>query len=633
MAPSSTSPAALVGGATLSYLAYRALDDKLNLSSDIESASRLLGLKSEINEHYAKGFNTTKMWYAALHRAPKKVAMVMLDDQGGATPWTFDDMERESNRVAQWLLSEGLKKGDTVALFMENRPEFVVSWLGMTKVGVKVAMINTSIKQKGLTHCIKISKCRIVLFGAELAQSIEEIKDTLGSELNVRLYSQGGSVAFAPCADTLIAKARPDPAPASLTENVVMSDPFGYIYTSGTTGMPKAAVILHAKMFAFGGLMGRSFQVTSTDVVYTVLPLFHSAGGGLGVGMMLYTSATVVLRKKFSAKTFFQDCAAHKVTVVQYIGELCRYLLATPTNEWDRKHRVRIAIGNGLRPEIWDAFQRRFNIPEIGEFYGATEGNAALVNHCRTKDAQGACGRQGWLMRRLSGIRLARFDVENERPVRGPDGLCIDCDYGEPGELLFPIKPGDPSTTFAGYEDPKATAKKIISDAFVKGDKYFLTGDLLSLDHKGFLRFVDRIGDTFRWKGENCSTTEISEVLSVFPGIAEANVYGVLIPNNQDGRAPCAAITPQSNDLKAINMAKLAAHLRKNLPSYAVPMFLRIQFEMEATATMKQVKGTLKTEGMDISKIKDPMFVAQGDTYVPLTRDIYAKLTAPGARL
>jgi fatty-acyl-CoA synthase len=321
------------------------------------------------------------------------------------------------------------------------------------------------------------------------------------------------------------------------------------------------------------------------------------------------------------------------VTVVQYIGELCRYLLATPPSEWDRKHKVRIAIGNGLRPEIWDAFQTRFNIPEIGEFYGATEGNAALVNHCRTKDAQGACGRQGLLGQKIMKNRFARFDVENETVIRGKDGFCQDCAIGEPGELLFPIIDSDPSTTFAGYEDPKATQKKIIRDAFVKGDKYFMTGDLLNIDAKGFIRFVDRIGDTFRWKGENCSTTEVSEVLSTFPGILEPNVYGVLIPNNQDGRAPCAAITPVDNDIKNIDMAKLIVHLKKHLPSYAVPLFLRIAPQMEMTATLKQTKGSLRTEGVDISKVKDPLFYLEGDKYVPLSKEVYAKITTPGARL
>jgi len=203
----------------------------------------------------------------------------------------------------------------------------------------------------------------------------------------------------------------------------------------------------------------------------------------------------------------------------RYIGELCRYLVSTPPGKFDRAHKVRVAIGNGLRPEIWEEFQTRFNIPEIGEFYGATESNGALFNHCKTADARGAVGRLGWLLKRTTGYKLARFNVEKEELVRGPDGRCIECAAGEPGELLMPIKPNDPSTQFAGYSDPKATEKKLVRDAFEQGDKYFSTGDLLSRDAKGYYHFVDRIGDTFRWKGENCSTTEVTEVIATFPGI------------------------------------------------------------------------------------------------------------------
>lgn len=617
-----------------SYLAWLALDKQYNVSADLETVTRLLPLKFEIRKHWENGYNATALWTDALTRGGNKRCLVMIEDDGKERVFTFKDVERESNKMAHFYLSQGLQRGDTIALFMENRPEFVISWLGMTKIGVKVAMINTSIKEKGLLHCIKISGCKMVLFGAELAAPIKDIWDTLTAEIGgVKMFCKDGTTDFCESADPLSVKAKTDRPPASLVAGIRMSDVFGFIYTSGTTGLPKAAVILHQKVFAFGALMGRAFAVRETDVVYTVLPLFHSAGGGLGIGMMMYKGCTVVLRKKFTAKKFFEDCAKHNVTVVQYIGELCRYLLATPPSEWDHKHKVRIAIGNGLRPEIWDQFQTRFNIPEIGEFYGATEGNAALTNHCRTKDAQGACGRQGWLGRKIMKNRFARFDVENESVIRGKDGFCQDCALGEPGELLFPIIDSDPSTTFAGYEDPKATQKKILKDAFVKGDKFFMTGDLLNIDGKGYIRFVDRIGDTFRWKGENCSTTEVTEVLSSFPGIQEPNVYGVLIPNNQDGRAPCAAITPVDGNLANIDMAKLVVYLKKQLPSYAVPLFLRIMPAMEITATLKQTKGTLRTEGVDISKVSDQMFYLDGDKYVPLTKEVYAKITSPGARL
>jgi fatty-acyl-CoA synthase len=319
---------------------------------------------------------------------------------------------------------------------------------------------------------------------------------------------------------------------------------------------------------------------------------------------MVVGGRTLVLRKKFSASQFFQDCALHGVTAVQYIGELCRYLLSTPAGKYDRAHQVRIAFGNGLRPEIWAEFQARFNIPEIGEFYGATESNGALFNLCKIPEARGAVGRMGTLVQRVTGFKLARFNVEREELVRGPDGRCVEAAFGEPGELLMPIIASDPSTAFAGYSDPKATEKKLVRDAFAPGDLYFSSGDLLSRDAQGYYRFVDRIGGalsdgggtdvgpqtrsagrgrTVGWRlvplarlthRGTGSTTEVTEVVATFDGIEEANVYGVLIPNNQDGRAPCCAITLKSG-VDKLDLAKFLAHARKNLPSYAVPLFLR----------------------------------------------------------
>jgi len=316
-------------------------------------ARRLLTLKHQINDHYKNGYNVVKFWYDALKRNPSKLALIMQEDDGSVRNFTFNDIERESNKMANFITSQGLVRGDTCALMMENRPEFVISWLGMAKVGVKVAMINTSIKEKGLVHCLKISKSKMVIFGAELAEPMGAIRD----QLDMILFSREGQVSFCDCADPLLAKASSTAPDSNIVKDITMSDAFGYIYTSGTTGLPKAAVILHAKTFAFGGLMGCSFMVREDDVVLTVLPLFHSAGGGLGIGMMLYRGCTVVLRKKFSASSFFSDAAKHKVTVVQYIGELCRYLVASPPTAYDRAHKIRIAIGNGLRPDIWDTFQ------------------------------------------------------------------------------------------------------------------------------------------------------------------------------------------------------------------------------------------------------------------------------------
>jgi acyl-CoA synthetase (AMP-forming)/AMP-acid ligase II len=485
--------------------------------------------------------------------------------------------------------------------------------------------------KKGLAHCISVSGAKGVVYGQELATALQEAD--LPAENTSKLWSSTFMEAELPKYSNTIGATRLKERRSKQGFNTY----WGYIYTSGTTGLPKAANILHFKMFSFGGGVSLAFGVHQNDIVYTCLPLFHSAGGGLGAGMMLMTGCTMVLRKKFSAKTFWLDCKKYNVTVVQYIGELCRYLLASQANDKvDKGHKVRIAIGNGLRPEIWAEFKKRFNLAEIGEFYGSTEGNGALFNHSLTDEGIGAVGRLGYLLKRMTGMKLAKFDVERDELLRDKTtGRCVEAEAGQPGELLMPVKANDPSTTFAGYSDAKATEKKLVRNAFEQGDCYFSTGDLLSRDTKGYYRFVDRIGDTFRWKGENCSTTEVTEVVSVFPGVEEANVYGVLIPNNQDGRAPCAAITVVDGEKgNKLDLKGLLAHVKKNLPSYAVPLFIRLTPAIAVTATMKHQKGELRSEGIDISKVKDPLFYLNGqEGYVPLTPQVYAKITTPGARL
>jgi len=281
---------------------------------------------------------------------------------------------------------------------------------------------------------------------------------------------------------------------------------------------------------------------------------------------------------------------------------------------------------------VWDDFQDRFNIPEIGEFYGATEGVGGLLNHCVTREDRGAVGRQGWLLGKLMGTHIVKFNVVEEEPVRTPDGFCIECGVDEPGELLFPIKEGE---EFAGYKDNKeATAKKVAFDVFVKGDKYFRTGDLLKRDSRGLIHFVDRIGDTFRWKGENCSTTEVTEVMSIFPNVEECNVYGVQIPNNNDGRAPMCAITP-SGALEDLDLEGLAKHVQEELPPYAVPIFLRIVPKVAVTATFKHQKVALRKDGCDVTKIKDDMFWLNPKTkvYEPFTAKEYHHIVTKQSRL
>jgi len=327
------------------------------------------------------------------------------------------------------------------------------------------------------------------------------------------------------------------------------------------------------------------------------------------------TGATLVLSKKFSNSRFWPEVVAHQCTGFQYIGELGRYLVNyakehPEVNKYIQQHKLKVAVGNGLRPEVWNDFQDGLRIPLVVEFYGATEGNGVLINFCEKANlsARGAVGRMGALMKKVIPGRIVKFDVETEECIRGSDGLCIECPPGEAGELIFPNLQNDPSKAFKGYTDPKATAKKLLSDGFVKGDSWFRTGDLLSCDTQGYYYFVDRIGDTFRWKGENCSTMEVSEVVSAYPGVTEANVYGVKVPGVADGRACMVAISGPPELQSKEKLDAIQKLCQKELPAYAQPLFLRFLPEMEVTGTFKHQKVQLREHGCDPNKVSDKMF-------------------------
>ncbi|GBG30238.1 Very long-chain acyl-CoA synthetase [Hondaea fermentalgiana] len=414
-----------------------------------------------------------------------------------------------------------------------------------------------------------------------------------------------------------------------------------YIYTSGTTGLPKACVVRNSRLMTMGLTMN-IFGVERDDVTYTCLPLYHSSGLGIGFGNALVVGSTIVISRKFSASRFFQHCAEHNVTAVQYIGELFRYLANTPASPWDRRHKVRVAVGNGLRREIWVPFQERFQIPEIGEFYGATEGNISFMNHCRgvlngDHSRVGAVGRVGPFIKKLTKFRIVKHDVENEAPVRDPKtGFCIECAPGEPGELLGYMDPDNERLRFVGYTSKEASDKKILKDVLVKGDSYFRTGDLLRHDSDGFLYFVDRVGDTFRYKGENVATGEVAQVVGELPGVLEANVYGVQIPGSPDGRACMSAIVLKDGvSADTVDLAALSDHVHRSLATYAVPHFVRILPQMDLTGTFKHRKVDLAKDGFDPAIISDPLFYLDTSTreYKPLTAEAYADICAGKARL
>jgi len=540
-----------------------------------------------------------------------------------------------ANRVAHWASGEGLRRGDVVALLMENRPEYIAIWLGLSRIGVITALLNTHLTGDRLAHCMRAADASHLLVGVELVEAAASALSKLSeppqvlvasgsAETGVDLAAVGTLIPSAGSFDLAIESQATSAVEDSHRVNRRGKDGLFLIYTSGTTGLPKAARVSHTKAMTIGIAAWKLQGLTPNDRVYCCLPLYHSAGGLMAVGAALLSGGSLVISRRFSARRFWSDCTQHDVTAVQYIGELCRYLLNSPTHPDERRHKIRLALGNGLRPEVWKPFQERFGISRIIEFYGATEGNMAIFN---LEGRVGAVGHLPSFVRRVLGVAIARFDFDAEEVLRGAGGFCVPASVDEPGELLLRVSK---TARFEGYTDAAATQKKILRDVFRKGDVYFRTGDLLRIDEDGFYYFVDRIGDTFRWKGENVSTSEVAEVLSVATGIEEANVYGVEIPG-ADGRAGMAAIV--TND--EFDLENLGRVVTEGLASYARPIFLRILPKMEITGTFKHRKVDLVTEGFDPARLSDPIYfldLAKG-LYAPLDGAAFDRLTHGDIRL
>ncbi|GAB0086550.1 long-chain fatty acid transport protein 4 [Sergentomyia squamirostris] len=451
--------------------------------------------------------------------------------------------------------------------------------------------------------------------------AVEEILPTMPS--SVSLY-QFNDAANGKCQSTakdlttlLLAASKETP---SGIQKPTHHDQLLYIYTSGTTGLPKAAVITHSRYIFIAAAIHNLADFKQNDIFYTPLPLYHTAGGVMNAGQAIIFGATVVIRKKFSASGYFPDCQKYKCTVAQYIGEMCRYVLATPPSSSDRGHQLRLVFGNGLRPQIWPQFVERFGIPRVAEFYGATEGNTNIVNIDNTVGAIGFVSR---IIPAVYPISIIRADPATGEPIRGRNGLCQLCKPNEPGVFIGKILPGNPSRAFLGYVDKQATDKKIVRNVFKKGDSAFLSGDLLIADERGNLFFKDRTGDTFRWKGENVSTTEVEAQVSNMAGYRDAVVYGVEIPN-LEGRAGMAAILDADHK---VDLQALADGLRKALPSYARPLFVRLLTKVDMTGTYKLKKLDLQNDGFNPDTITDRLYyLTPKGQYEPLTADVYGKI-------
>ena len=510
----------------------------------------------------------------------------------GEDVWTYAQLDARANAYAHWAGAHGITRGQAVALLMENRPDFIAAWLGMFKAGAAVALINTNLTGEALAHSIAIAGAAHAIVGAEMAAAFEGAKPFLqavprawvqnGGDLDAALAAQPGS----------------DPGLAA-RGGLTAKDRAFFIYTSGTTGLPKAANFSHMRMlFMMTGFFA-ALRPGPDDRIYDPLPLYHSTGGVCAVGLAFLSGGALIIKRRFSVHEFWPDIHRHGATMFQYVGELCRYLLNAPPSSLDRGHAVRAITGNGLSSSIWREFQARFAIPRIVEFYGATESNVSMLNYDGTV---GAVGRVPDYSETMLPTRVIRFDVETEMPVRGADGLCIECGPDEVGECVGGMSKRA-GREFEGYTNKADSNRKMLSDVLRKGDIWFRTGDLMRRDDHGYFFFVDRIGDTFRWKGENVATSEVSAALGREAGIKEANVYGVHVPG-AEGRAGMAALVADGS----FDVTSLAAHLKPRLPAYARPIFLRLTPALDVTGTFKQRKIDLVREGFDPAAIADPLY-------------------------
>jgi fatty-acyl-CoA synthase len=533
--------------------------------------------------------------------------------------FSFRTLTQRANRYARWALALQIKKGDTVCLLMANKPEYMAVWLGITRVGGVVALINTSLVGVSLGHCIDIVDPKHIIISSEFIETFERARSHVRTGATVWLHGSGGSAKHDVA--TAVQGVSGDALAADERVPVNVEDRALYVYTSGTTGLPKAAKISHYRLMMWTHWFAGMMETAPYDRMYNCLPMYHSVGGAVATGAVLVNGGSVVIREKFSASRFWEDIVRFDCTLFQYIGELCRYLLLAPPSQYETRHRLRLCCGNGLRGDIWEEFRQRFHIPQILEFYAATEANVSLFN---VEGRPGAIGRTPPFVVQRSQLALVKFDVEHNTPFRNENGFCVRCAPNETGEAIGRIS-GDAGSRFDGYTDGAATEKKILRDVFERGDAWFRTGDLMRRDESNFYYFVDRIGDTFRWKGENVATSEVAAAIIAFPGIIDANVYGVAIPG-ADGRAGMAEIVC----CRSIDLSAFRDHLAEHLPRYAHPVLLRLRREIDITPTFKHLKRGSGHDAYDPIACPDGLYVNDPErrAYVTLDQPLYERIRA-----
>ena len=513
----------------------------------------------------------------------------------------------------------GVQRGEMLALDAPNSPEYVMLMFAVSAIGAGVAYINNHLTATPMVHSVKLSGARILLADREVKGLVAPCEEELKSADVRTVYFDEAVVAGLTDAT---------PIPRARRANVDPGGTLRLIYTSGTTGLPKGVKMTYGRELLSGEKVGTYLGLKPGVRMYSCLPLYHVSGHSLCTIPCLYSGATVVLGRKFSHKTFWPDVRESKAQIIQYVGELARYLLNAPPSTLDKQHNVQMAWGNGIRPDVWEPFRQRFGIETINEIYGATDGFSTTWNRNRGPFGATAISVRGPLWHFLNGARekRIRIDVDSEEVLRDSQGFAIECKPGEAGECIHKVDQEAEAMVFSKYHNNQAAGdKRKLRDVFEKGDIWFRTGDLMRQDAEGRLYFADRLGDTFRWHSENVSTNEVEGVIGAFDQIQETNVYGVLVPH-ADGRAGCVAVVPTPG-VKEIDWARLAQHALANLPRYAVPIFIRVVPELEYTATNKLQKGRLRSEGANHDKIQasspeDQMFWLPpgGLKYVPYTQ-------------
>jgi fatty-acyl-CoA synthase len=525
---------------------------------------------------------------------------IRFDDQAV----TYRQANETANRYAAVLTTRGVGRGDVVGIMLTNSPRAVLLMLAVVKLGAIAGMLNHHQRGKVLAHSVGLLGAKTLIGEDGLLTAVDE---------------SGAQVADPVTVDELerLAADAPTDNPA-VTSSVLAKDKAIYIFTSGTTGAPKASVMTHYRWLgALGGSGGFGMRLKSDDTLYCCLPLYHNNALTVALSGVLSAGATLALGRSFSASRFWDEVIRYNATAFVYIGEICRYLLNQPEKDTDRKHRVRVIAGNGLRADIWDEFTRRFGIPRVFEFYGASEGNTGFVNVFNIPKTAGICP---------TPVAFVEYDPETGEPVLDEKARVRKVRGGQPGLLLSKVTNIQP---FDGYTDAEASEKKLVRNAFRDGDVWINTGDLMRPQGWRHAAFVDRLGDTFRWKGENVATTDVEAAVSADPAVENVTVFGVQVPGT-DGRAGMAAVVLAGD--RDFDGKSLAQTVYEHLPSYAVPLFVRVVDSLEQTSTFKSKKVDLRDQGYD-SDIEDPLYVLKGreEGYVPYYEE-YPGEVAAGSR-